>query len=385
MDATTSALKAVGRIYEAALAPDAESAWLDTLCDTVGAEHAMLVRWRRDAYRWYCSHVDQPMRPLVGRLVDATVYNPVLDRVPKMTALRLSEYLPLRALRRTDYYHEVVRPLNGGYAASFTWGPRDTRCAIAICRSGERGRDYGEGELRLLQQVLPHVRGALRVRERIGAADTALADANAALDAVGDGVVILDADGGVRFLNRAAQEILRDRDVLALDRRGLHAVRAHDDARLRALLRDAGRIGRARQAGIDDALPVATNRIALSRAAPGLPLFATVVPAVVLSGVVPSGGGEPDWPPGTTVLLLTDPDRESAVAADAVATAYGLTRREAELAILLGRGLPLAAAAVQLGITSGTARQYLKSVFSKTGMHRQAELVRLLLRGAGAA
>lgn len=54
-------------------------------------------------------------------------------------------------------------------------------------------------------------------------------------------------------------------------------------------------------------------------------------------------------------------------------------RREAELALALKRGQPLSVCAVTLGITEGTARQYLKSIFLKTGVQRQAELVKLLL------
>lgn len=372
MDATARALRAVGRIYETALAPDAESGWMDTLRDLVGAEHAVLVRCRHGRYRWDSSRVDQALRPLVGRLVDDTIYDPVLDRIPQMRAQRLSQYLPLRDLRRNAYYNEIVRPLNGGFAASFVWGRQDARCAIAICRSAERDRDYGDGEMRLLQQALPHVRGALRVRERVGIAEAASHEADAVLDALGDGVVILDAGGAVRFVNRVARDILCGRELLTLDRRGLHAVRARDEDRLRRLLTEAERVGRT---GIAEGMPTARNRIALARSGSRPPLFVTAAPAGVLPGIEASA-----WRPGATVVLLTDPERGRALAAEAAAAAFGLTPREAELATLLCEGGTLAEAAAGLGITAGTARQYLKSVFSKTGVHRQADLVRLFLR-----
>lgn len=51
--------------------------------------------------------------------------------------------------------------------------------------------------------------------------------------------------------------------------------------------------------------------------------------------------------------------------------------------LALARGFTLAAAARQLDIGEGTARQYLKSIFGKTGVRRQAELVKLLLRSLG--
>lgn len=55
---------------------------------------------------------------------------------------------------------------------------------------------------------------------------------------------------------------------------------------------------------------------------------------------------------------------------------FGLTRREAALTIMLARGLSLADAARDLGIADQTARAYLRQIFQKCGVTRQAELVR---------
>lgn len=57
---------------------------------------------------------------------------------------------------------------------------------------------------------------------------------------------------------------------------------------------------------------------------------------------------------------------------------FGLSRREAMLAGLLVRGLTVAEAARDLGISEQTARTYLRQVFEKTGITRQAELIRKL-------
>jgi DNA-binding CsgD family transcriptional regulator len=51
-----------------------------------------------------------------------------------------------------------------------------------------------------------------------------------------------------------------------------------------------------------------------------------------------------------------------------------------DLAILLARGLSLAEVSEAQNISQHTARAQLKSIFSKTGVSRQAELVRLILK-----
>jgi DNA-binding CsgD family transcriptional regulator len=54
---------------------------------------------------------------------------------------------------------------------------------------------------------------------------------------------------------------------------------------------------------------------------------------------------------------------------------FGLTRREAALAILIARGLTIGQAAVDLGISEQTGRAYLKQIFQKAGISRQSELI----------
>lgn len=58
---------------------------------------------------------------------------------------------------------------------------------------------------------------------------------------------------------------------------------------------------------------------------------------------------------------------------------FDLTPAETSLAILLTNGLTLEEAAEELGISKNTARAHLRSIFSKTGVTRQATLVRILL------
>jgi len=63
-----------------------------------------------------------------------------------------------------------------------------------------------------------------------------------------------------------------------------------------------------------------------------------------------------------------------------VSQIFDLTPSEAHLAALLATGLSLAEAAARLELTENTVRSYCKTVLSKTGVSRQADLVRLILR-----
>ena len=62
-----------------------------------------------------------------------------------------------------------------------------------------------------------------------------------------------------------------------------------------------------------------------------------------------------------------------------LADLFELTPAEANLAILMAQGLILAEASEAQNISQHTARAQLKSIFAKTNVSRQAELVRLVI------
>jgi len=78
-------------------------------------------------------------------------------------------------------------------------------------------------------------------------------------------------------------------------------------------------------------------------------------------------------------------DRQShAEHCERLADLFGMSAREAQMAWVLAQGTSIAEAARDLGISTETARSYSKKVYSKTGVHRQAELVRVILTSMSA-
>jgi DNA-binding CsgD family transcriptional regulator len=75
------------------------------------------------------------------------------------------------------------------------------------------------------------------------------------------------------------------------------------------------------------------------------------------------------------VFIGAPPDAQDG--ADAVAAAFGLTPAETRLLASLFAGRTLAETAATLGIAGTTAKTHLEHIFLKTGVTRQAELIRL--------
>jgi len=80
----------------------------------------------------------------------------------------------------------------------------------------------------------------------------------------------------------------------------------------------------------------------------------------------------------TTVVLKLERMSANAVSSmDLMMQRFGLTRSETELVDLLLLGRSLREVARERGVSYETVRSHIKHVFSKTGTHRQIDLVNL--------
>jgi DNA-binding CsgD family transcriptional regulator len=75
---------------------------------------------------------------------------------------------------------------------------------------------------------------------------------------------------------------------------------------------------------------------------------------------------------------LTPLNRNTGLAPDLLHGLFDLSPAEARVARLLLEGKSVAGIAAESKVGENTVRAHLKSIFAKTGVNRQAELVRLL-------
>ena len=88
------------------------------------------------------------------------------------------------------------------------------------------------------------------------------------------------------------------------------------------------------------------------------------------------------WPVAALVLVV-DPARGSGIDARVAAAALDLTEMESRVAVLLTQGMSVGEIAAATGRKESTIRSHVKHMFTKHGLSRQADLVRLVLSLAG--
>jgi DNA-binding CsgD family transcriptional regulator len=82
-------------------------------------------------------------------------------------------------------------------------------------------------------------------------------------------------------------------------------------------------------------------------------------------------------------VFLSDPEQVATPREEWLQDLYGLTRVESRLAVLMCQGLTPDDIAKTLRISVHTVRAYLKDVFFKMGVNRQATMVQRLVDGPG--
>jgi len=229
------------------------------------------------------------------------------------------------------------------------------RTAYFVVHRPEAGKEYSQDEINLLFTLRPHLSRGQRIyreMEELRAKAGLLADA---LDTHGAASFMLDAAGRVLSVNKAAGEILTGGQLTVCEGR-LMARHPQDDAALQGALRPP-------QHGIAPA---------------EIMLRATAhTPALRLSITPVNGGSIPLFFDVTrtarTAFLVTatplGPTAENLI------TAYGLTRAEAEVSLLLLQGAKAAQIAAARETSIGTVNTQLKNIYAKLGVTGHVELL----------
>ncbi len=217
---------------------------------------------------------------------------------------------------------------------------------------------FGDREARMLRALLPHLATATRLYARIAYQQFQLAVSDIAANRLAVGSLVLSESGDVITANATAEGILREEDGFRVERGVLHCTNAADDHRLHTLFRQI-------RAGDTDYRDLTWRT---SRRSSDGHWSILVRPSAASVGI-----GEDVA--ATVLVLIRDAAQSPDVSVDVLMALFGFTRAEAQVAELLVKGASLDEAAEMLSRSRHTLRAQLSSIFDKTGIHRQPQLV----------
>lgn len=274
--------------------------------------------------------------------------------------------LPEEALRRDPFYDWLDRVEGYRYFIGCRMFEQGSRSAFTSIEWPARHGHVQRGTIDLYRRILPHIEQAFRLTlSRAQSVGRSVAF-EALVEQFDCGVVVLDRQARVCWMNGLAEATIAGGDVLKIERQRLRACKAAD----RRTLDKAIAAVVATSLGGRLASPA---ELALARRASPVPCSVSVMPLPVEP--LSSFAARP-----AAAVLIRDPVLLPGPSETLLAELFGLTGREAQLAAVLVDGLALRQAADRLDMAYNTARNHLRGIFAKTGAGSQVELMRLLAK-----
>ncbi|HTT42742.1 MAG TPA: hypothetical protein VMG33_06685 [Steroidobacteraceae bacterium] len=288
--------------------------------------------------------------------------------LPEKQVITLHEFVPVEQLERSRFYIEYLVPWDAIYNLGVDVRDGDRLYARLRLTRGRQAGNFTVSEKRFVEHLVPHFDIAMRTHAALDVTKMERAIYADAMDHLTLATVILDASGHVIHMNALARDILHRQDGILLANDTLALTHPADAQRLRDAIGRAIAVGRAAKPGIVEVLR--------ARRPSGAGHYGMMIrPA---AGSVEAD--EPSVSPAVAVFISVEEGAQTPAPVETIRKLFELTHKEAQLALCLANGRSLQEAAVDLGITLNTARAHLRSTFSKTGIDRQARLVRAILR-----
>jgi DNA-binding CsgD family transcriptional regulator/PAS domain-containing protein len=365
---TLSAL--IGAIYDCALDPPR---WERTLGEMVGAlncqnallsltdmrhDRLMLTRgFGMDAEWWHA--FQKKYVPEVAAQLSS-----IMGTWPVDKPFVMSRDLSPEVMQRSAY-------IEGGFGPAgivdvlqcFLIGSPRRFAGLAFGRGAHQG-PFSDREVEMAEILLPHIRRAVTISDLLDAREIDRTHFATALDALRCAVILTDANGRIIHANKSAEDMLREA-VTIRDRQGIlmPVLRRAMSELSQAIRLAAGDVCEVGQKGLavglseDESFPVLAHVLPLATSELRNRFESVAVAAVFI-------GGRENARDNAELLAMT----------------YGLTPAETRVVSCLLAGRSPSESARELRVSPTTARTHLRSVFRKTGVSRQQDLLLLAAR-----
>lgn len=357
----------VGEIYDSVTRANAFEPFLKLLCEVTASSSANM------------STVDTTEGCFVGgwiygfRREDIELYieenlisqDPIAQTIMTSAPGRFytfRETMDWEEFKKREIYRRWVEPQGIiDSAGSMIASERNTLTTLFVQRKCEHG-EFTEEHLALLNSLVPHLQRAMSLYHRLLEKDIGNQPLTDAIDALYTPTIILDSRGLVSYANKVAREYIDGRRWLSIKDGVLSSTNTALRNKFISYLMNNNSYNFAGQIeghGIIHA-EVDGERIAFYL-------------QPVNSSTDKDGHG------GALLFIHRQGQRLDESKVPAVKELFHISLAEAQIALLLAHGMSVDAIASYTGRKANTVRMQLKSVFAKTGVNTQSQLVSLLL------
>lgn len=273
------------------------------------------------------------------------------------------DYLTRESLVRDEFYNDFMLPEDMHGLLLIDLGSKEFEISTLNIHCGKKRGRFDREAFELSTFLQSHLIRAFRLGELFTGARERGCGAEAALDSLEQGVIVVDGRSCIRYANPAAEKFLGAREGVELSDGRLAATQTGAARKLEALIGAA-------------TAPDAVDRLGGCMLAPSHgrgTLSVTVAPL------------QPDGLPMVTrdasaLVTIADAQPDETAVSGKLVALFALTPAEVRIALALLRGATPRQTAKTFGVSVNTVRSQMASIFGKTDTTNQPELARLMMR-----
>jgi DNA-binding CsgD family transcriptional regulator/PAS domain-containing protein len=264
------------------------------------------------------------------------------------------------------YYRLILKPNDVGFLSAMgIYKDDEWHVGIALHRSFTAA-PFSADELQQMELLYPHLKRALRIHKEFYKLRSQQYSLQAALEQLSLGLIILNPDGRVDYCNPIANVLLQYHQGLKItDQRTLQAHFPGENKQLHSLINQFMLAGKERKASRKQVIV----------------LHHPDQERVIHMMVTRLDDSQNQETQGKVTLYLSVPNSPFNMSVDVLHTLYSLTPAESGVAIALLNGLSLTQISQNNKVSIETVRSQLKSIFTKMGVKKQQDVIRILLSG----
>lgn len=322
------------------------------------------------------SYSDGYNLPVDGELAYIQHYGSIDPRIPLIRQnepeqwLHCHEQFDETFVAKDPFYQDFLIPVGRRYVSACKLVDDADVCVIFSVLRGVGEDPLGTPEVRFLDDVIPHLTRAVRMRLQHYTFSTKALVGHALVNKMSQPAMLLTTGGSVVLANTAATHLLASTSLVSV-----HDGRLDLPAQFQASFqKECARLEGLARGDIEVPEEISGYQSMVI----GSELNNERVYAFFTLLVPPKVSGAFGLRP-LVLLLFYHPDSAPHVDSELLSAAFGLTPAEIRVCRLLGEGLLPKEIAIRADIQYETVRKQLQSIFRKTNTDRQSELMRLML------
>ncbi|MGA9698160.1 MAG: helix-turn-helix transcriptional regulator [Acinetobacter sp.] len=366
----------IGQIYEAALDVSLWPKVIQHIVQYTESKAAMLTALDQlnPAYNFIYTYnlpqqsVERGQQERI-KSIDKKLHFPLWQKlgVGNTLSQNLSHYSQMLGTDEFIFYEKCLKPIGICFVAAVLLDQGDHQWSLLGIHRSEQDQPFSQFELDILKRIGLHLRRALQIHKQLSLARLENHNLYQILNAAKTGILLIDLDRKVHYLNQKAQSIFEKSNVVELDKNNRINVSKTAQPDLEQLILSTRLKSEYTKKQVGGLLALTDQA--------GHKFMLTVAPF----NSTQHFPDLKDYLNEYILLFITETEKKYTLAVPYLKKVYGLSKKECELCELFVNGYNLEQISVHCNLALSSVRTYLKNIYAKMQCNTQVEFLYKLI------